>query len=195
MGKPSWTSVLKSSISIRLFAVLFLTVLGLLFVYAAISNHYWDRMTLGLVREEAFRASSFIKHSLVAEMRDKDREHIHRAVRQLGSESGMESIRIYNARGEIRFSSDSMEIGSRADLDSEACRVCHAAGAVVPALPQGDEPSIYTRMEGEGILGILHPILNEGGCEGAGCHPADQRVLGVLDVQLSMVSVDEAIPY
>ncbi len=193
MGKPAWTSMLKSSISIRLFAVLFLTVLGLLFVYAAISNHYWDRMTLGLVREEAFRASSFIKHSLVAEMKDKDRKHIHRAVRQLGSEPGMEAIRIYNARGEIRFSNDSMEIGSRADLDSEACRVCHEVGAAVPTLPEGDEPSIYTRMEGEGILGILHPILNEGGCEGAGCHPADQRVLGVLDVQLSMVSVDEAI--
>ena len=164
MGKPSWTSVLKSSISIRLFAVLFLSVLGLFLGYAAISYQFWDRMALGLVREEAFRASSFIKHSLVDEMRGKDRDHIHRAVRELGTAPGMQLIRIYNARGEIRFSSDSMEIGSRADVDSEACRVCHADGAMVPTLPQDGGPNIYTRLEGEGVLGILHPILNEGGC-------------------------------
>ena len=193
MGKSAWTSVVTSSISMRLFTVLFLSVLGLFLVYAVISYQYWDGMTLGLVREEAFRASSFIKHSLVDEMRSKDRDHIHRVVRELGSASGMELIRIYNARGEIRFSSDSTEIGSRADVDSEACRVCHATGAAVPTLPQDGGPNVYTRLEGEGVLGILHPILNEGGCEGAGCHAADQRVLGVLDVQLSMGSVDEAI--
>jgi two-component system NtrC family sensor kinase len=193
MGKPTWTSVLTSSVSMRLFAVLFLSVLGLFLVYAAISYQYWDRTTLGLVREEAFRASSFIKYSLVDAMRAKDRDHIHRAVRELGSASGMELIRIYNARGEIRFSSDSAEIGSRAAVDSEACKVCHAVGAAVPTLPEDGGPNIYTRLEGEGILGILHPILNEGGCAGVGCHLADQRVLGVLDVQLSMGSVDEAI--
>ncbi len=39
MGKPTWISVLKSSISIRLFAILFLSILGLFFVYTSISNH------------------------------------------------------------------------------------------------------------------------------------------------------------
>ena len=37
MGKPAWTSVLRSAISIRLFAILFLSILGLFFIYTSIS--------------------------------------------------------------------------------------------------------------------------------------------------------------
>jgi hypothetical protein len=78
MGKPAWTSILKSAISIRLFAILFLSILALFFIYTSICNHYRDTMTLELVRSEAFRASSFIKKSLEVEMMEKERDHIHR---------------------------------------------------------------------------------------------------------------------
>ena len=192
MGKPAWTSVLKSAISIRLFAILFLSILGLFFIYTSICNHYRDTMTLELVRTEAFRASSFIKKSLEVEMMEKEREHIHRTVRQLGAEPGMEGIRIYNDRGQIRFSSLADEIGTSVSLDSDACRACHDTGGPPSVLPSGEQGQIYTRGEAR-VLGILNPILNEPSCSTAGCHDPDQRVLGVLDVQLSLATVDAAM--
>ena len=192
MGKPAWTSVLKSAISIRLFAILFLSILGLFFIYTSICNHYRDTMTLELVRTEAFRASSFIKKSLEVEMMEKEREHIHRTVRQLGAEPGMEGIRIYNDRGQIRFSSLADEIGTSVSLDSDACRACHGTGGPPSVLPSGEQGQIYTRGEAR-VLGILNPILNEPNCATAGCHDPDQRVLGVLDVQLSLATVDAAM--
>ena len=140
MGKPAWIAVLKSSISIRLFAILFLSILGLFFIYTSICNHYRDTMTLELVRTEAFRASSFIKKSLDVEMMEKERDHIHRTVRHLGAEPGMEAIRIYNDRGEIRFSSESDEIGTSVALDSDACRSCHASEGSPTVLPSGQLP-------------------------------------------------------
>lgn len=193
MGKPAWTSVLTSAISIRLFAILFLSVLGLFFVYTSISIHYRDTMALELVRTEAFRASSYIKKSLEVEMMEKQREHIHRAVRQLGAEAGMEAIRIYNDRGEIRFSSLPDEIGTSLPMDSEACRACHGAEQAPTVLPTGEQGQIYRRGDRGRILGILNPILNEPGCSAAGCHDPAQKVLGVLDVQLSLSAVDEAL--
>ena len=193
MGKPAWTSVLKSAISIRLFAILFVSILGLFFIYTSICNHYRDTMTLELVRSEAFRASSFIKKSLEVEMIEKERDHIHRAIRDLGDEPGMEAIRIYNDRGEIRFSSQAEEIGTSVSMDSEACRACHANGDSPTVLPSGEQGQIYTRGERGRVLGILNPILNEPGCASAGCHDPAQRVLGVLDVQLSLAGVDEAM--
>jgi two-component system NtrC family sensor kinase len=193
MGKPAWTSVLRSSISIRLFAILFLSILGLFFAYTSISNRYRDTMTLELVRSEAFRASSFIKKSLVGEMIEKQRDHIHRAVRQLGEEPGMEVIRVYNDRGEIRFSSQAEEIGTSVALDSDACRACHANGARPTVLPSGEQGQIYTRAGQSRVLGILNPIINEPDCATAGCHDPGQTVLGVLDVQLSLAGVDAAL--
>jgi two-component system NtrC family sensor kinase len=192
MGKPAWTSVLRSAISIRLFSILFLSILGLFFIYTSICNHYRDTMTLELVRSEAFRASSFIKKSLEVEMIEKERDHIHRAVRHLGEEPGMESIRIYNDRGEIRFSSQQDEIGTSVELDSEACRACHANGQQPTVFPGGEQGQIYTRGDRR-VLGILNPILNEPSCASAGCHDAGQKVLGVLDVQLSLEDVDQAM--
>ena len=193
MGKPAWTSVLKSAISIRLFAILFLSILGLFFIYTSICNHYRDTMTLELVRSEAFRASSFIKKSLEVEMMEKQREHIHRTVRQLGAEPGMEGIRIYNDRGQIRFSSLADEIGTSVPLDSDACRACHGSGDPPSVLPSGEQGQIYTRGDQGRVLGILNPILNEPNCATAGCHDPGQKVLGVLDVQLSLATVDAAM--
>ena len=193
MGKPAWTSILKSAISIRLFAILFLSILALFFIYTSICNHYRDTMTLELVRSEAFRASSFIKKSLEVEMMEKERDHIHRTVRQLGAEPGMEGIRIYNDRGQIRFSSLADEIGTSVSLDSDACRACHGNGDPPSVLPSGEQGQIYTGGDRGRVLGILNPILNEPNCATAGCHDPGQKVLGVLDVQLSLSSVDAAM--
>jgi two-component system NtrC family sensor kinase len=193
MGKPTWISVLKSSISIRLFAILFVSILTLFVVNTTISNHYRDTMTLGLVRSEAFRASSFIKKSLVVEMMEKDRDQIQRTVGQLGAEPGMEVIRIYNARGEVRFSSQTAEIGTAVGRDADACRACHGSDDPPADLPSAERARIFTGVDQQRILGIVNPILNEPGCASAGCHDPSHRVLGVLDVQLSMADVDEAI--
>ncbi|MCK7521501.1 MAG: HAMP domain-containing protein [Ignavibacteriales bacterium] len=45
------------------------------------------------------------------------------------------------------------------------------------------------------ILGIINPIYNEQSCWEADCHvhPAEQKVLGVLDVKLSLTEVDAQI--
>ena len=45
--------------------------------------------------------------------------------------------------------------------------------------------------DGQRVLGVIAPIHSEPQCHG--CHPRPQRVLGVLDVQLSMAGVEGAL--
>ena len=46
--------------------------------------------------------------------------------------------------------------------------------------------------KGQRVLGIITPIENQPGCSNADCHahPAEQKVLGVLDTNLSLAKAD-----
>lgn len=184
---------LRSTISFRLFFILSASILALFFLYMFINHRSRDRMTRDLVTEEAIRASSYIKQSLVAEMADKQRDHIQRAIEQLGAEPGMESIRVYNSRGEIRFSDRTEEIGVAVNLEHPSCRECHGRPNGVNSLPDTGGARIFEMADGARTLGIINPILNAPGCSGGGCHEADKRVLGILDVQVSLAEVDRTM--
>lgn len=188
-----WPFSLGSSISYRLFVILFAAIGAVFFTYSTISNHYRDRMTLDLVRAQAFQAAGYITESLVTEMMEKDRNEIQRQVEQLGADPGIEAIRIYNSQGEIRFSASKGEVGSVVPLTSDACVACHGEEGVATPKATGGQARIYTRESGGRMLGSINPILNRPGCSQAGCHSVDRRVLGILDVELSMASVDSAM--
>jgi two-component system NtrC family sensor kinase len=57
-----------------------------------------------------------------------------------------------------------------------------------------DRARIFTGGGGDRLLGMITPVYNEPGCsEGCHVHPPAKRVLGVLDVTLSLARVDEEI--
>ena len=90
-------------------------------------------------------------------------------------------------------SSDSGEIGKALDKRGEACYVCHAEGKPLEHLDIEKKSRIFRAPEGFRVLGIIDPIPNDPGCATAGCHSPQQRVLGVLDVQISMAEADQEI--
>src|SRR5262249_49482080 len=48
---------------------------------------------------------------------------------------------------------------------------------------------------GHRVLGIINPIRNQSSCSAASCHahPAGERILGVLDLTVSLAEVDRGI--
>ena len=54
---------------------------------------------------------------------------------------------------------------------------------------------VYKTSDGERVLGLINPIRNEPACYNAACHAHDenQSVLGVLDVKMSLASVDAQV--
>src|SRR5512133_2789842 len=95
--------------------------------------------------------------------------------------------------GRVTFSTDRGEISQLVDRRAEACSLCHAEGAPL------SHPSLKERtrtFEGPNhrILGIVAPLYNEEACSSAACHahPTDRKVLGVLDVEVSLERADMA---
>jgi histidine kinase len=106
MTGPVKLRSITSTLSFRLFLILSASILLLFAAYVAVS---WRFQSLTLRQEisaEAYRSSDFIRQSLYTSMLGNERERTYAMIRLIGSEPGVEAIRIYNKQGEIKFSNE-----------------------------------------------------------------------------------------
>jgi two-component system NtrC family sensor kinase len=153
------------------------------------------RHSQDLVVQAADRITDLILRSTHYEMLHHDREALYNVIQEIGSEPGIRRIRIFNKEGRITLSTDAREIDSVVDKNAEACYGCHAQSAPLTKLQRPDRSRIFTDKQGGRILGVIRPIENSAACSNSGCHvhPATQRVLGVVDANLSLATVDAQI--
>ncbi len=140
-----------------------------------------------MVLQSAERITDVIQRSTRYEMLHNDRQALYNVIQELGSEPGIRRIRIFNKEGRITFSTDPAEVNQVVDKRAEACYGCHAQSAPLVKLNRPDRARIFPG-RGERLLGVIRPIENGDTC--AACHPAGQRVLGVIDANLSLAAVD-----
>ena len=185
-----WFETLKGRLLLGSFLLLIL--FG---IYSYFSVRFYTDQMMSQVLESANRVSDFIKSSTHYSMLLNRKEDVYEIIETLGKQPGINSIRIYNKRGEITFSTEKLEEGKVVDLKAEACYGCHDAERPLESVPAGSRMRIYTGPEGKRILGLINPIRNEAQCSNAGCHShrAEKTVLGVLDVRMSLEKVDSAI--
>ena len=145
----------------------------------------------------ANQLSETIKSSTHFDMLENRRDSLHRQIRAIGllNQEGIRKVRLFNKEGQIMFSSDEDEIGTSLDKQAEACYACHARGRPLERLDKEARVRFFPGENGERVLGIINPIPNEPSCSTAKCHEHDpnQRLLGVLDVNISMAEADHEI--
>ncbi len=126
--------------------------------------------------------------SIKQDMRANRQEGVREMLESVGQHAGIERVRIYNKEGEITHSSDSTEVGTVVDKRAEACVTCHYGPSPNAHLNPEDRSRVFTNPDGSRVLSTIQVIRNEAGCSGARCHasPAQQSVLGVLDVTMSL---------
>lgn len=148
-----------------------------------------------LTHASADRICDIIRSGARFQMLRNDREALYRMIRDIGSEAGIRQIRILSKTGNISFSTNEVEINRVVDKGAEACFGCHAQAAPLEKLNRSDRARVFTSPEGERVLGVILPVDNHPDCSSAACHvhPAAQKVLGVIDVQLSLASADRQI--
>lgn len=127
-----------------------------------------------LVRQSADRLANIMLRSTRYGMLHNDREALLNIIQELGSEPGIQRIRVFNQDGRVTLSTDPREVNS----------------AVEPPGPEGVR--IFRDQRGQRILAVLRPIENSPTCSNAACHvhPASQRRLGMIDADLSLAQVD-----
>ncbi|KAA3658483.1 MAG: sensor histidine kinase [Calditrichaeota bacterium] len=144
----------------------------------------------------AYQQSETVRSSTKFGMLLNEREHVHEIINAIGKKSGIKEIRIFNKEGEIIYSSNPLHIGVMVDKNGEACYTCHESDEPLQKLAIPDRSRIFVSDSGR-VMGMINPIYNEPSCYEADCHAhaADQTVLGVLDVTVSLTEIDNAIGY
>jgi len=182
------------SLGFRLLVPLVVTVGVVLAVHALISFRSTKEDFLRFVRADLDRSSELIRRATHDGMLLNRKDDVQATIERLAQGPEIAAIRVYDKEGAIVMSARREEIGRRIEPDSDTCLSCHEEkrakdSAVIERkslATVGDQPEVLRR---------LSVIENEPTCATARCHakPADQRVLGVLDLEMSMAPLDAAI--
>lgn len=184
-----------NSLSFKLFIIILLLLVILVSLYITIGSRLQTEILEDTVWQAIYRQSDLIKKSLYRLMLVNEREELYKTILLMGNEPGVESIRIYNKKGEIKFSVKESETGEIVDMKAEACFGCHAANEAIRSLPMQKKTRIFKTADDRRIMGMINPIRNAPECSNASCHAhgSEQTILGVLDVQMSLNELDQAM--
>jgi two-component system NtrC family sensor kinase len=181
------TPAFRVGLAAKLAVSLIASTAALFVVFGYFNITEQRRRSEELVLQSAERITDVIQRSTHYEMLRNDRQALYNVIQELGSEPGIRRIRIFNKEGRISFSTEAAEVNRVVDKRAEACYGCHAQSAPLVKLNRPDRARIFPG-QGERLLGVIRPIENAPAC--TGCHPASQRVLGVIDANLSLALVD-----
>jgi two-component system NtrC family sensor kinase len=190
LAKPSWYRSLSLKLILWVGAITVI-VIG---VFAYANLHGQQKQLMNETILGARQLSATLTRSLRFDMLHNYREALYNSIETIGAQEGIEKIRIFNKIGAIMFSSDKEETGQLVDKKAEACYACHAVDKPLERLDTPERSRIF-RSNGHRLLGMITPIYNEPDCYNAACHyhQGDQKVLGVLDISLSLAATDKRI--
>jgi len=171
-------------------AVTGFVVLGCLLLHSFIRND----LISDTVRHEVGLADTIVKSTRHA-MLKTDREMLQQAIRDIGSQPGVEHVRIVNKKGSVVVSSDPGELSRSVDKKAAGCNGCHSGATPATRLGPMDQARRFTNGQGKEVLAITAPIYNEASCSAVACHqPANQaKVLGTLDIGFSTVPLQNSL--
>jgi two-component system NtrC family sensor kinase len=128
-------------------------------------------------------------------MLENHRERLRLQIETIGRQERIDRVRVFNKEGRVAFSSDPAEVGGLLDTRAESCHACHAQDRPLERPSVQERARVFRNAAGARVLGIVNPIRNEPSCSAASCHAhgSEDRVLGVLDVTVSLADVDRQL--
>lgn len=193
MSGDGGTSRLRIGIAAKLAVCLAVSATAILATLGYVNLRLHRKHSQELILTSAERLCDIILRSTRHEMMRNDRDALYDSIGDIGKEPGIQRVRIFNKEGRITFSTDAAELGRVVDKQAEACYACHAQGVPLERLRRPDASRIFPDSGNHRVLGLIRPIRNEATCSSAACHahPPDKKVLGVIDVHLSLEAVDQ----
>ena len=197
VSTPSrWLQRLGQSISAKLMVSIFvvLIIIFSLLGYFSIRDQRKHLEEAALVSAE--QQSEVLRRSASRYMLNNDRIGLYEMMLNMADQPGMVRVRIMNPQGVISYSTAPAEVGTMVNKNAEACYACHEKSKPLAVLNRSDRFRVY-RAEGSRVLGVITPLENEPACSNAACHahPAGTQILGVLDTNLSLAKVDQALAH
>ncbi|MBK7499761.1 MAG: HAMP domain-containing protein [Ignavibacteriales bacterium] len=185
-----------NKIGFRLIFVVAFTTLIIIGVFAYFNVKSQSSNLISEVERHANQLGETVVSSTRFDMMLNQRDRIQQTINSIGTQPQIRDVRIINKFGEIIYSSDSTYINKMVDKREESCYACHAEDKPLEQISITERTRIFrVHPDSNRVIGIITPIYNEKSCWNSDCHahPKDQKVLGVLDVSISLAEVDKAI--
>ncbi len=186
---------LQFSLSFRLIFWVGLILAGSISAWAYYNiGHQKERAVENIV-QGADRLGNTIRLGVHYAMMINSRDDITQIIKNIGKQEGIERIRIYNKAGHTSYSTETGKLDRLMKMNQGPCVICHRTDPPLVKVGLGERTRIFEGPEGDRLLGIISPIYNEPGCASAACHfhPEKTKVLGALDVVVSLKDTDKEI--
>jgi histidine kinase len=186
---------IRHRLASKLILTVGLTLLVIISTWAYFNTNYQEKKLMENIVAGTDRLTNTIRLGTHYAMMLNSRTDINQIINNIGRQKEIESIRIYNKDGEIKYSNRPAEVDTTTNIKDEACYICHRTDPPQSELGLEERIRIFTSSQGYRLLGIISPICNEPGCSTDACHthPEGKKILGALDVVVSLADTDKEI--
>ncbi len=186
---------LRHRLAAKLIFTVGVTLLVAISTWSYFSMNYQKKKLMENVVAATDRLSTTIRLGTHYAMMLNSRDDINQIINNIAKVKEIKNIRIYNKEGQIKYSNQISEVDSRTNIKAEACYICHRTEPPQVDIELDQRTRLSTGQEGYRLLGVISPIGNEPGCSSDACHvhPHDKKILGALDVVVSLENVDQEI--
>ena len=186
---------LRRSMASKLIVTVGLTLLVTISTWAYFNVNYQEKKLMHNIVTGTDRLTNTIKLGTHYAMMSNSRDDINQIITNIGRQKEIQTIRIYNKDGQIKYSNQPAEVDRITNIKAEACDICHKTDPPPSQLELTERIRIFESSKGHRYLGIIGPIGNEPGCATDDCHvhPEGKKILGALDVVVSLADTDKDI--
>lgn len=194
MSNRSRSKKILTSINTKLFLSIGLATIIIFGVFSYVFIGQQQKQHMADSFREVSIFSELIARSTRFNMPIGNRECIHRMMRIIGNQIGVDQVRMFNKKGEIIFSTKDEEIGTFVDMNAESCNKCHMGEKPLRYLSESARIRMFDRDDYR-VLARTTPIYNEPTCYTGSCHvhTKEEEILGTLDIGMSLAAVDNEI--
>ncbi len=182
-------------LSVKLPAAIAVVIFGTMMTMTLLALQSQGEFLIGEAVRGAALFSDTIRSSTHDQMLRGQKAEAYKVMESIGALEGIEKVRLFNKEGRITYSTEEGDAGTFVDKKAESCYACHAAGKPIVRLSMANRARIYRAKDGHRVLGMVTPIYNDETCASSTCHvhPSTQRVLGVVDIGISLAEIDGRI--
>ncbi|MBW1900700.1 MAG: PAS domain S-box protein [Deltaproteobacteria bacterium] len=192
---PRMPQNIRHSLVTKLIFAVGLTLLLTICAWAYFSIRDQKQKLMDRILAGTERLTTTIKLSTQYAMMRNSHDDLNQIVNNIAEQQGFENIRIYNKKGQIKFSNDPFEIDQTTNIKAEACDACHRTDPPMSELDPNERTRFFDSAQGTRLLGIISPIRNLPGCATGECHvhQKGKSILGALDIVVSLEKTDKEI--
>lgn len=170
---------MRRSIEIKLIVIIGIVLFVVLGIFAFLNTDYQRRQLTEHAQDDAVAISNTIEKALEQSMHRPKKQGLQQTINDLAEMEEVKEIRIINSKGIIKFSNKKEEIDQ---IVEEKHRKTLSSQKTISQLETEKGVDVYC---------LDKPILNQKSCHP--CHGPKQKVLGRLDVDLSLATIEGII--